>query len=297
MKFKFFYGFLLLGFGCSGQTECESDSTIAEEESEIEYTWGSQESDNSTETNGNNSGSNSNSGNQNTEEVAPACPDSWVLTYSLEGRVDITHTPLNIGNADAEVGGLDTDEVVIRMRNNNGVPDNGQVLVTYFALLQDFRVSVNMLGEIAIVSDLQSMGYNECGITSGILDDDAIYWDECQYGSKHGSNNWSPEGSAYGPGCLQDYHVEGTVNCIDDSWLVSCNDGWLDEGINDFDYTYNQPLLDFQFDSNNLERFTMVGSTYGTELPTTTNNRMWLTLEGELKSMVLEPTPDCLCSQ
>ena len=32
------------------------------------------------------------------------CPDSWVLVYSLKGRIDITHTPLNIGNADAEAG-------------------------------------------------------------------------------------------------------------------------------------------------------------------------------------------------
>ena len=92
----------------------------------------------STETDGNNSGSNSNSGNQNTEESGPACPDSWVLTYSLNGRVDITHTPLNIGNADAEVGGLDTDEVVIRMRDNNGVPDNGQVLDYLFCPLTGF---------------------------------------------------------------------------------------------------------------------------------------------------------------
>ena len=45
MNIRFFCGFLFLGFGCSGQTECESESIIVEEESEIEYTWGSQESD------------------------------------------------------------------------------------------------------------------------------------------------------------------------------------------------------------------------------------------------------------
>ena len=62
MNIRFFCGSLFLSFGCSGQTECESESTIVEEESEIEYTWGSQESDNSTETDGNNSGNNSSNG-------------------------------------------------------------------------------------------------------------------------------------------------------------------------------------------------------------------------------------------
>ncbi len=47
------------------------------------------------------------------EDEEGGCPDSWLLTYSLQGRVDITDTPLNIGNADAQVGGLDTDELVI----------------------------------------------------------------------------------------------------------------------------------------------------------------------------------------
>ena len=78
------------------------------------------------------------------EEEEEGCPDSWVLTYSLEGRIDITHTPLNIGNADALVGGLDSDELVLRVADNNGVPSDGLILITYFNLLQDFRDSVNM---------------------------------------------------------------------------------------------------------------------------------------------------------
>ena len=49
------------------------------------------------------------------------CPDSWVLTYSLDGRIDITDTPLNIGNADAQVGGLESDELVIRVADDDGI--------------------------------------------------------------------------------------------------------------------------------------------------------------------------------
>ena len=76
-----------------------------------------------------------------------------MLTYSLKGRIDITHTPLNI-SADAEVGGLDSDEIVVRFpikwhpRSN---PSSHYV----FQLLQDFRVSVNMLREIANFTNLQ----------------------------------------------------------------------------------------------------------------------------------------------
>ena len=98
-------------------------------------------------------------------------------------------------------------------------------------------------------------------------------------------------------GCVSNYHVEGTIECVDESWIVSCENGWLDEGVNQQDYTYNQPLLDFQFDTPDLQSFTMVGDLYGTELPTYTNNRTWLILNGTLKSMELQETPECLCAE
>jgi len=225
------------------------------------------------------------------------CPESWVLTYSLEGRVDITDTPLDIGNADALVGGLVSDEIELRLVDDGGVPADGQVLITHFDLLQDFSVSVDMLGEITIISDLLSTASDECGLASGQLEGSTMMWDDCSFGAEHGTTSWNPDDAAYGPGCISDYRVEGTVDCVDDSWLASCSDGWLDEGVNELDYVYNQPMLDFEFDSVDLERFTMQGSVYGTELPTYTNNRTWLALEGELTSMSLEPTPDCLCAE
>ena len=62
------------------------------------------------------------------------------------------------------------------------------------------------------------------------------------------------------------------------------------------DYQYNQPLLNFKFDSEDLSHFVMKGSEYGTEVPTYATNRSWLTLEGTLIDSRLEPTPDCLCN-
>ena len=87
------------------------------------------------------------------------------------------------------------------------------------------------------------------------------------------------------------------MDCVDDALLASCEDGWLDEGSNELDYIYNQPMLSLDFDDVGLEHFTMQGLDYGTELLTYTNNRTWLALDGHLKSMSLEPTPECLCAE
>ena len=231
------------------------------------------------------------------EDAEDPCPDSWVLTYGIEGHVDITNTPLDIGNATAMVGGLETDELVIRVADNGGEPAEGEVLITSFELLQDFTVSVNLVGEIALETYLMSSAQDECGLATGELQGSTISWDECTFGPDHGTTKWSPDEGASGQGCISDYHVEGTVDCIDDSILASCGDGWLEDGLNTLDYVYDQPMLSLEFDSDNLERFTMEGTSYGAELPTYTNNRTWLTLDGTLKSMTLEPTPDCLCAE
>jgi len=229
------------------------------------------------------------------EDEDQGCADSWVLTYALEGRVDITHTPLNIGNADALVGGGPKDEVVLRLADDGGVPAQGLGLMTHFNLEQDFSVAVDMLGEIRLNADLLSVSEDECGVASGTLRGANFRWDECSYNGDHGKTTWSPDQAASGPGCLSDYHVQGSIECVDDSIIVSCQNGWLDEGMNYQDYSYDQPLLDFAFDSDDLGSFTMSGDTYGAELPTYTNNRTWLVLNGTLKSMELLPTPDCLC--
>jgi len=83
-------------------------------------------------------------GNEEDEQQG-LCPDSWVLTYSLQGRVDITDTPFNVGNSEAPVGGLDSDEIVLRLWDQDGAPALGEVLITSFRLLQDFEVRADRL--------------------------------------------------------------------------------------------------------------------------------------------------------
>jgi hypothetical protein len=236
---------------------------------------------------------------QDDADTGTDCPDSWLLTYGISGRVDITDTPLDIGNADAQVGGLQSDEIVLRLPDDGGEPGQGEVWVTSFDLLQDFTVAINLLGlgEIAIDTYLMSTASDACGLASGQREGSTISWDACTFGARHGTNNWSPDEGAEGAGCISDYHVEGVVECLDDSVLASCSDGWLEDGENVLDYVYNQPMLNFQFDSADLERFTMTAGAVGAEVPTYTNNRTWLSLSGELKHMRLEPTPACLCDE
>jgi len=224
-----------------------------------------------------------------------SCPPSWLLTYALDGQIDITHTPLDMGNASALVGGRDQDELVIRVPDDNGVPAAGTILLTQFNLLQDFSVSVDMIGEFTVVSDLLSTANNECGAATGTLEETTIRWAQCTYGANHGEPAWSPDDGASGVGCIADYHVTGNIECIDNSLLVGCDNGWLDEGDNPQDYRYAQPLLELRFDSPALETFTMKGEEHGVELPTYANNRTWLTLEGTLKKQELTETPSCLC--
>ena len=132
-------------------------------------------------------------------------------------------------------------------------------------------------------------------MASGSFNGTEIVWNDCSPGQNYGSPSWTPDQGAFGSGCLTDYHVTGAITCVDDSLAGGCSDGWLNDGPNHQDYIYNQPLLDFVFETEDLEIFTMTGAQYGTEVPTYSNNRTWLSLEGRLISRSLEPTPDCLC--
>ena len=152
-----------------------------------------------------------------------------------------------------------------------------------------------MFGAYTISSDLFSQAQNECGAAVGLIDDNTLKWAECNYGEHHGSPAWTPDQGATGLGCINDYHVQGNIECIDETPLGTCADGWLEEGENLQDYIYNQTLLNFTFTAEDLHHFVMRGHEFGVEIPTYSNNRTWLSLEGTLKEMTLEDTPSCLC--
>ena len=121
-----------------------------------------------------------------------------------------------MGDTSAEVGGHELDEIVIRVADNDGSPAGGQVLMTSFGLMQDFGVTVDILGDFTVITDLLSSASDECGLASGQIDGTQLVWDDCGFGAEHGSSHWTPDEGAYGAGCVGDYRVEGFVECIDD---------------------------------------------------------------------------------
>ena len=259
-------GWIVILMGCSTQSN-EPEQEIADEEA-LEEGWADEESN---------------------------CPKSWVLTYALDGVLDVSHTPMDMGNGSAIIGGTEEDELIIRIADDNGVPGDGRVLLTSFNLHQYISISIDMFGEYTISSDLFSQVHNECGSAVGILESNELKWAECTYGENHGSTAWTPEEGAAGLGCINNYHVQGNIECIDETPLGTCADGWLEDGTNLQDYVYNQPLLNLEFTTDDLSHFVMHGNEYGVEIPTYSNNRTWLSLEGTLKDSRLEDTPSCLC--
>ena len=294
---KLWLGVFLVGCTTKADSEADADSSPSEsaEETTVQEAEDLDESD---EMDGSSDDSEDEPEDEPEEEVEEGdCGSSWVLTYGLTGRIDVTNTPLGIGNAYADVGGLETDELVLRIPDDGGKPAEGPVVLTSMELLQDFKISVDFTGEISIESYLSTGVSDQCGAATGVLTGSNIEWDQCTFGDKHETNEWSPDEGATGPGCMQDYTIEGVIECIDNSLLVTCGAGWLDDGVNELDCTYNQPMLDLVFDSVDLESFTMTAGEVGVEVPTYTNNRTWMSLEGVLKSMELKPIPACLCPE
>ena len=85
------------------------------------------------------------------------------------------------------------------------------------------------------------------------------------------------------------------MRCTDDSITLDCSAGGLVEGDNPLAAVHNQPLKSFEFNSD-YSRFEMEGPDgLGVEVPSESDSRTWLMLEGELVDMVRVVTPECLC--
>jgi hypothetical protein len=101
---------------------------------------------------------------------------------------------------------------------------------------------------------------------------------------------------------MNNYNMAGTITCMDGSSLLDCSSGGLSDGLNIEDTTYNQPLNHIEF-SDDWSTILMAETggpedtpdDYGVETPSRVESRNWLSLSGNLRSMELTPTPDCLC--
>jgi hypothetical protein len=211
------------------------------------------------------------------------CGESWLLTYSINGNFYITDTTAGMGDADRP---LDEGSLVLRVPDDQGAPAEGGAHIVSFSHGERFKITafgIETDTDVAVRA-----GPNPCGIASGTVENDTLTWDRCDPNASHGvdKNSWTPDGSAEGPGCLNDYRTRGNVGCTG----IMCELGGLEEGSNIQSEDYVQPLQPFVF-VQGWNGFNMAR----TEIPNRTPSRTWFDLSGLLVDQQLSNTPMCVC--
>lgn len=217
------------------------------------------------------------------------CP-SPVLTYSISGLFEVSDTPANAGNGQFTIG-----PGSMKLRASPDGWGSYRMTILEYRLPQYFVV--NAPGAVT-TTDLQvTTVYDECGLAHGSLSKTSLVWDNCDYGPAppHGTTKWTPADVLGGPGCLDGYHVQGTVTCAG----AFCSASGVDFPL-DVDDNYPQPLNTFLF-SEDLTTFSMraqggppegVGHN-GVEVPSAEPSRTWLGLDGTLMDVECAPEPVC----
>ena len=232
-----------------------------------------------------------------TDNDAAVCGYSWDLTYDISGVLSVTDTLLGLGDASYAIGGSSGDQLTVRVKDDADSVGTGVVSITDYSLFMAFTSEIDIVGgPIIIETESQATSSDECGAALGWLDADegVLTWEDCDYGSGHGTNSWVASDST-GEGCLNGYYGVGTIVCTDDSFTFDCSAAGLSEGTNPVDGVHNQPLASFEF-SADYDTFMMEGPDgLGVEFPAASDSRTWLMLEGDLREMVKVVTPECLC--
>ena len=211
------------------------------------------------------------------------CGDSWVLTYRINGTFYITDTTAGMGNADEP---LTEGLLKIRVPDVDGSPGAGEVYLTQFSHGERFTVTafgIETATDVAVRA-----GPNPCGLAQGTRQDETVTWATCTLSDTHGvdKNSWTPDDSAEGPGCLNDYTTNGNVACTG----LLCSTGGLEEGDNPQSERYNQPLSPLVF-SEDWNTFSMERA----EIPNRSPSRTWFDLQGILVDQTRSNIPMCLC--
>ncbi|MFO7566361.1 MAG: hypothetical protein R6X02_27205 [Enhygromyxa sp.] len=195
----------------------------------------------------------------------------WEITYDLTGsEFEIDNTPFGAGDqvnvvmepydANDHVG---PGQFVLHFQDVGGSP-GGQ------AFMHSYEMTINFVvdGATTVTTDLENdAGPEECGITSGSLEDTTIAWM---------------------PSAIVDHHSMGTILCQG----VLCAGGGLPNGRPvPVDETSDQPISDFVF-NDDLSSFTMAKTVVQEEPNVSTVS--W-TYAGTEVSRNLVAAPDCLC--
>lgn len=218
------------------------------------------------------------------------CGQSFVVTYTINGKFTIANTPLGAGDSQNNIG---PGELAIRFTGTSG-PAAGRAALLSYRMPQVF--TVNKSG-VVVATNVTATAANDCSAASGTVAGTTLAWATCTYGAGHGTTEWGPASGASGPGCVQHYNSKGNVNCMG----ALCSAGGLAEGDNPQDVTYDQPLNSFVF-SADFKSFTMRGAggpagsdDKGVEVPNNAPGRTWLNLDGTEKERKQLATPACAC--
>ena len=227
---------------------------------------------------------------------AGAACESYVITYDITGKFNITGTPLGLGDAENDIG---SGELAIRFADGGNAPAPGSARLLSYRMPMNFAVAT--AGLTVTTNIVASAAHDDCGRAEGTLSGTTLGWATCTYGAGHGTPDWTPDGAASGPGCIRDYNSSGNVNCNDQSAVASCAQGDLQDGDNPQDETFDHPLNSFVF-SEDLSSFQMRGAggpagsdDKGVETPNRAPGQTWWNLDGTEKSREKMPTPACAC--
>jgi len=223
------------------------------------------------------------------EGGAGDCPSS-VLSYSITGLFEVSDTPANAGNGQFVIG---PGSMTLRAQ-----PDGlGKYRMTMLQYSIPQKFVVDAPGAQTTTDLDVSTTFDACGLASGTMNGTTLVWDTCDYGPAppHGTIEWAPDDVVGGPGCMNGYHVQGTVSCAG----AFCSAAGIDFPLQ-VDDNYPQPLNSFLF-SADFSTFSMraqggpaqgVGHE-GVEVPSTEPSRTWLGLDGTLLDVSCEPAPSC----
>jgi hypothetical protein len=226
---------------------------------------------------------------------AGKCGTSTLVTYSIQGKFDVSQTPGSAGDFTADLPGtavrtggtplVDTPSTVVLRFHADG---------THVALVSlDYAHNVHSTKGADIYQNiLHSVPKNECGVATGTLSGTTLTWDTCTPPATYGTTKWATSELAVGAGCATLWGDVGNLYC--GSGAI-CTLGKLQSGDNPVTRPpeWPEPLSKFVFTAADLKTF----SADYFQVPNDKKNaisRISIT-QGTDTGRTTEVTPDCAC--
>jgi hypothetical protein len=224
--------------------------------------------------------------------------------YSLSPTMSIDGTPLGAGDGDFDLPGGTLELRYEAAPSSTSPKSGGAVDIQYLWIRNEFVANTD-IGFGSITVDTTVNGYtprcngqdvtgwnpppatcandgNTTSYASGTYNGSTVTWDACSKPGQWNSEDYDPSDVSTGPGCLNDYHSRGNVDCSA-SGLISCSSGNLDNGANEQNGVWNMPL-----GTMNLNSSGMSVSLGNTPIPNDSDGSTSMTFSGTRTSVTCE---------